>query len=119
MNTYTGSLNPKLPDTGTTIFTIRSRIAAENHTINLYRDFPDYSPRNPTGSLINETDIKNPEHITINKDILLLNYEVYEHIVIIPLSPFDNGKRSANLLRVSFVRRDKVLKEAAYILSTI
>ncbi len=209
MNTYNGSLNSKLPDTGITIFTIMSRMAAENHAINLSQGFPDFncneelldlvdyylrkgfnqyapmqgipilrhrisekinklyghkynpeneinitagatqaiytaasavinpgdevilfepaydcyapavkinggipvyvplkksdfsidwdktaeavtartrmiflnSPHNPTGSVINETDIKNLEDITRNKDILLLSDEVYEHIV--------------------------------------
>ncbi|HKB85042.1 MAG TPA: methionine aminotransferase, partial [Ignavibacteriaceae bacterium] len=39
------------------------------------------SPHNPTGSVINETDIKKLEDITRNKDIFILSDEVYEHIV--------------------------------------
>ncbi len=39
------------------------------------------SPHNPTGSVINETDIKYLEEITRNKDIFILSDEVYEHIV--------------------------------------
>jgi methionine aminotransferase len=44
------------------------------------------SPHNPTGSVVNETDIKILEEITRNTNILLLSDEVYEHIV------FDNEK---------------------------
>lgn len=43
MNTNTGLLNSKLPDTGTTIFTIMSRMAAENNAINLSQGFPDFN----------------------------------------------------------------------------
>ncbi len=39
------------------------------------------SPHNPTGSVINETDIENLEDITRDKDIFVLSDEVYEHIV--------------------------------------
>ena len=39
------------------------------------------SPHNPTGSVINETDIKKLEDITRNKDIFIVSDEVYEHIV--------------------------------------
>lgn len=39
------------------------------------------SPHNPTGSVINETDIKNFEDILRNKNIFILSDEVYEHIV--------------------------------------
>ncbi len=43
MNIQTGSLNSKLPDTGTTIFTIMSRMAAESNAINLSQGFPDFN----------------------------------------------------------------------------
>lgn len=36
------SLQSKLPDVGTTIFTIMSRLAAEHHAINLSQGFPDF-----------------------------------------------------------------------------
>jgi len=39
------------------------------------------SPHNPTGSVINEADIKNLEEIAENNDIFLISDEVYEHIV--------------------------------------
>ncbi|NWF50867.1 MAG: aminotransferase class I/II-fold pyridoxal phosphate-dependent enzyme [Ignavibacteriaceae bacterium] len=44
------------------------------------------SPHNPTGSVINETDIRNLETIIENKNIFVISDEVYEHIV------FDNKK---------------------------
>ncbi len=230
MNEHSSPLNSKLPDTGTTIFTIMSRMAAENNAINLSQGFPDFncneelldlveyylrrgfnqyapmqgipllrykisekirklyghkydpenevnitagatqaiytaaaavinpgdevilfepaydsyapavkinggipvyvplketdfsidwnkaakavtgktrmifinSPHNPTGSVINETDIKNLEDITRNKDIFVLSDEVYEHIL------FDERKHvsvssSRELAKKSFV----------------
>lgn len=44
------------------------------------------SPHNPTGSLLNENDIKQLEQITKGTDILIISDEVYEHIT------FDNKK---------------------------
>jgi methionine aminotransferase len=38
------------------------------------------SPHNPTGSLLNENDIKQLEQITKGTDILIISDEVYEHI---------------------------------------
>ena len=60
------------------------------------------SPHNPTGSVINEADIKNLEDITRNRDIFVLSDEVYEHIV------FDEKKHisvsgSKELAKKSFV----------------
>ena len=60
------------------------------------------SPHNPTGSVVNETDIKYLEEITRNKDIFILSDEVYEHIV------FDERKHisvsgSKELSRKAFV----------------
>ncbi len=99
MNTQTGLLNSKLPATGIKISIIMSRMAAENNAINLSQGSRTRmiflnSPHNPTGSVINESDIKKLEDITSNKDIFVLSDEVYEHI------GFDdrkNYKRSANL----------------------
>ncbi|RPI76627.1 MAG: aminotransferase class I/II-fold pyridoxal phosphate-dependent enzyme, partial [Ignavibacteriales bacterium] len=39
------------------------------------------SPHNPTGSVINESDIKNLEEVTRNTGIFIISDEVYEHIV--------------------------------------
>ena len=44
------------------------------------------SPHNPTGSLINEDDIRQLEELTRNTKILIISDEVYEHIV------FDGNK---------------------------
>jgi len=38
------SLPSRLPDVGTTIFTVMSRLAAEHDAINLSQGFPDFSP---------------------------------------------------------------------------
>ena len=60
------------------------------------------SPHNPTGSVINKTDIKILEDITRNTGILIISDEVYEHIV------FDGEKHisllsSKELAEKSFV----------------
>ena len=63
------------------------------------------SPHNPTGSVINETDIKNLEDITRNKDIFILSDEVYEHIV------FDKKKHIS-------VSGSKELSKKAFVISS-
>ena len=42
MPTYPGALVSKLPQVGTTIFTVMSRLAAEHDAINLSQGFPDF-----------------------------------------------------------------------------
>lgn len=44
------------------------------------------TPHNPTGAVINESDIKQLKRLTKNTDIIILSDEVYEHIV------FDGAK---------------------------
>ena len=39
---YPGTIESKLPDVGTTIFTVMSRLAAEHNAINLSQGFPDF-----------------------------------------------------------------------------
>jgi methionine aminotransferase len=63
------------------------------------------SPHNPTGSVINETDIKNLEEITRNKDIFILSDEVYEHIV------FDGRKHLS-------ISGSKELSKKAFVISS-
>ena len=63
------------------------------------------SPHNPTGSVINETDIKNLEDIIRNKDIFILSDEVYEHIV------FDKKKHIS-------VSGSKELSKKAFVISS-
>ncbi len=60
------------------------------------------SPHNPTGSILQESDIKQLEKIVKDKNIFLISDEVYEHIV------FDNRKHfsfasSEELLKRTFV----------------
>jgi len=40
---YNGVINSKLPQVGTTIFTVMSKLAAENNAINLSQGFPDFN----------------------------------------------------------------------------
>ncbi len=42
MPVFSGSITSKLPDVGTTIFTVMSRLAAEHQAINLSQGFPDF-----------------------------------------------------------------------------
>lgn len=63
------------------------------------------SPHNPTGSVINDTDIKNFEDILRNKNILILSDEVYEHII------FDNKKHIS-------VSASKELSKKAFVISS-
>jgi methionine aminotransferase len=42
MSQFTGTINSKLPNTGTTIFTIMSALANEHQAINLSQGFPDF-----------------------------------------------------------------------------
>ena len=37
-------LRSKLPDTGTTIFTVMSRLAEQHRAVNLSQGFPDFDP---------------------------------------------------------------------------
>ncbi len=41
---FPSSINSKLPNTGTTIFTVMSALAKEHNAINLSQGFPDYNP---------------------------------------------------------------------------
>lgn len=41
---FPSSINSKLPNTGTTIFTVMSSLAKEHNAINLSQGFPDYNP---------------------------------------------------------------------------
>lgn len=41
---FPSSLNSKLPNTGTTIFTVMSALAKEHNAINLSQGFPDFNP---------------------------------------------------------------------------
>jgi methionine transaminase len=63
------------------------------------------SPHNPTGSVINETDIKNFEDILRNKNIFILSDEVYEHIV------FDDKKHIS-------VSGSRELSKKAFVISS-
>jgi methionine aminotransferase len=42
MPEFPSAIRSKLPNVGTTIFTVMSRLAAENHAINLSQGFPDF-----------------------------------------------------------------------------
>lgn len=47
-------IQSKLPDIGTTIFTVMSQLSAENQAINLGQGFPEFNPDEKLISLVNE-----------------------------------------------------------------
>jgi methionine aminotransferase len=51
---FSGSIKSKLPNTGTTIFTVMSALAQEHQAINLAQGFPDFSCNNELVSLVNQ-----------------------------------------------------------------
>jgi methionine aminotransferase len=51
---FSGSLKSKLPNTGTTIFTVMSALAQEHQAINLAQGFPDFSCNNELVTLVNQ-----------------------------------------------------------------
>jgi methionine aminotransferase len=42
METFAGTVQTKLPETGTSIFAVMSQLAAENHAVNLSQGFPNF-----------------------------------------------------------------------------
>ena len=55
---YPNSINSKLPNVGTTIFTIMSKLATDNDAINLSQGFPDFSCNEDLISLVNKHMLK-------------------------------------------------------------
>lgn len=51
---YSGAISSKLPNVGTTIFTVMSQLAAQENAINLSQGFPDFPVAPELISLINE-----------------------------------------------------------------
>lgn len=53
METYKGTIQSKLPVTGTSIFAVMSQLAAENNAINLSQGFPDFPIAEELINLVN------------------------------------------------------------------
>jgi methionine transaminase len=51
---YPNLINSKLPEVGTTIFAVMSKLAAEHKAINLSQGFPDFSCSTGLVSLVNK-----------------------------------------------------------------
>jgi methionine aminotransferase len=51
---YPNLINSKLPNIGTTIFTVMSKLAADNNAINLSQGFPDFNCNEELVSLVNK-----------------------------------------------------------------
>src|ERR1700733_13769096 len=54
MNPFQGTIKSKLPNTGTTIFTVMSALAREHNAINLSQGFPDFECSAELVSLVNQ-----------------------------------------------------------------
>ena len=63
------------------------------------------SPHNPTGAIVNQTDLIELENIVKNKNIFIISDEVYEHIV------FDNQKHFS-------ICESRMLREKSFIISS-
>ncbi|MDO9187499.1 MAG: methionine aminotransferase [Bacteroidia bacterium] len=55
---YPNSINSKLPNVGTTIFTVMSKLATDNNAINLSQGFPDFSCNEELIGLVNKYMLK-------------------------------------------------------------
>ena len=77
-------LNPaiisKLPDTGTTIFTLMSSLAAEHHAINLGQGFPDFMMSGELVALVNAAMQNGHNQYTHTHGLGLLRQRVAEKI---------------------------------------
>lgn len=63
------------------------------------------SPHNPTGAIINQTDLVELENLVKDKNIFIISDEVYEHIV------FDNQKHIS-------ICESRLLREKSFIISS-
>ncbi len=71
MSQYTAPLVSKLPDVGTTIFTVMSQLAVEHNAVNLGQGFPDFPMSHELTSLVDEA--------------MKSNYNQYTHMNGYPL----------------------------------
>lgn len=55
---YPNSINSKLPNVGTTIFTVMSKLATDNNAINLSQGFPDFNCNEELIGLVNKHMLK-------------------------------------------------------------
>lgn len=55
---YPNSINSKLPNVGTTIFTVMSKLATDNNAINLSQGFPDFNCNEELIGLVNKYMLK-------------------------------------------------------------
>jgi methionine aminotransferase len=62
----------KLPDTGTTIFTVMSQLAIENNAINLGQGFPDFAMSEELIALVNKAMLDGHNQYTHTNGLLLL-----------------------------------------------
>ena len=53
----------KLPDVGTTIFTVMSKLAADHQAVNLSQGFPDFDPRTGAGECCNFVHAQRPQPV--------------------------------------------------------
>src|SRR4051812_38741051 len=66
----------KLPDVGTTIFTVMSQMALEHNAINLGQGFPDFSMNERLITLVNEAMLKGQNQYTHMNGLPLLRERI-------------------------------------------
>lgn len=71
-------IHSKLPDAGTTIFTVMSQLAVENNAVNLGQGFPDYTMSEELISLVNEAMQKGLNQYTHMNGLPLLRQRLAE-----------------------------------------
>ena len=65
-------MHSKLPDTGTTIFTVMSQLAIEHNAINLGQGFPDFAMSEELIALVNKAMLDGHNQYTHTNGLLLL-----------------------------------------------
>ena len=66
----------KLPDTGTTIFTVMSQLALEHNAINLGQGFPDFMMSKELIALVNKAMLKGHNQYTHTNGLPLLREKI-------------------------------------------
>jgi methionine aminotransferase len=71
-------MNSKLPDTGTTIFTVMSQLAFEHNAINLGQGYPDFMMSKDLISLVNTAMVQGHNQYTHTNGLRLLREKIAE-----------------------------------------
>lgn len=90
-------INLKAPDYGIPWEDVKKRVSHRTKMIIIN------SPHNPTGSVMEKSDLDQLEKITLGTDIIVLSDEVYEHII------FDGKKHQSVALNANLASRSMIV----------